>query len=242
MFRPTTAAEGWEPAPEEIRAQDVTLQGDIHAWWCPTANWRPEDGAVLYCHGNAGNLSFRAEGVKRWQDRLRLPSLIFDYPGYGKSPGVPTEANCYAAARAGYDWLRGKGVRGDEIVLYGGSLGVAIAIELGRQLPYRALVLVSGFTSIPDMAALQFPWLPIRRLLHHRFDNLAKIADCPGRVFIAHGTADHMIPFRHGELLFEKAREPKEFFAQEGYDHNNAPGPEFYDRVAAFLHRYLASG
>jgi fermentation-respiration switch protein FrsA (DUF1100 family) len=201
-------------------------------------DWRPDQGALLYCHGNAGNLSHRGEQLRRWRDLMRLAVLIFDYPGYGRSAGKPSEAGCYAAAAAAHDWLTGiKKVPGERIVLYGGSLGGAVAIQLAARRPHRALALVSAFASLADMARLRFPWLPARWLLRSRFDNVGTICTCCRPVFIAHGTADRVVPFAHGERLFAVANEPKEFFAMLGYDHNHTPPPEFYEKLRQFLKR-----
>jgi uncharacterized protein len=246
VFRPTSYTDQWLDPPAAIRAEDLwlSLEGGvkIHAWWCPPAGWEPSHGALLYAHGNAGNLSHRAEGVRRWQERFAYAVLIFDYPGYGRSTGKPSETGCYAAADAVYDWLlREKDVPAEQIVLYGGSLGGGVAIDLAVRRPYRALVLVNTFTSIPDMAARLYPWLPARRFIRNRFENRAKIGKTAGRVFIAHGTADRMIPFSMGEELYAAAPEPKRFFPLEGFDHNNAPGPDFYVAMKDFLAEVAAS-
>jgi fermentation-respiration switch protein FrsA (DUF1100 family) len=192
---------------------------------------------VLYCHGNAGNLSHRAESVRRWQKLLGLAVLIFDYPGYGRSTGKPTEAGAYAAGEVMYRHLvQDRGIAPERIVLQGGSLGAAVAIELARKHPHRALVLVGPFTSLADMASLVFPWLPpIRWAVGNHFDNLAKIGECKGPVFIAHGTKDTIIPFEQGRRLYQTARQPARFFPMEGYDHNNTPGPDFYAALREFL-------
>src|SRR5262249_32955120 len=126
IFRPTRASEEWLPPPNPS-VQDIELhtsQGTpIHAWWCPIDHWQPEQGAVLYCHGNAGNLSHRGLGISRWQQHLGLSVLIFDYPGYGYSGGKPSESGCYAAADAAYTWLtQVQQVPPERILLYGGSL------------------------------------------------------------------------------------------------------------------------
>jgi fermentation-respiration switch protein FrsA (DUF1100 family) len=239
LFHPICAADDWADPPNE-RVQDVDLRSAdgtrIHAWWCPTANWRPEQGALLYCHGNACNLSHRADSITRWQEKMGLAVLIFDYPGYGRSEGKPTEAGCYGAALAAYDWLcQTKKVPPSKILLYGGSLGCAVAIHLGSEHPHRGLVLVSPFTSVPDMAQQMLPWLPARWLVRNRFDNLAKIGKCRRPVFLAHGTADRVVPFAHGERVFAAANPPKQFFRMEGYDHNHTPGPEFYVELKQFL-------
>src|SRR5262249_23613263 len=147
-------------------------------------------GTVLYCHGNAGNLSHRGEGVLRWHQLLGQSVLIFDYPGYGRSEGKPSEAGCYAAADAAYAWLtETKKVLPQDLLIYAGSLGGGVAVALASRRPHRALVLVGTFTSIPDMAQRQFPWLPARWLVRNRFDNLGKIGRCTRPVFLAHGTA-----------------------------------------------------
>lgn len=242
VYHPVTAQQDWQPPPASIRAADVELQTAdgtmIHAWWCPTENWQPAQGAVLFSHGNAGNLSHRAESVRRWQEFMGLAVLIFDYPGYGKSGGKPSETGCHASARAAYDWLvNDRKIPPERVVLLGGSLGGAMAVELATQFPHRALVLVSTFTSVPDMAQKTLPWLPARWLVRHRFDNLAKIGQCRAPVFIAHGTADQLVPFSQGERLYTSAPEPKCFLPMEGYDHHHSPGPEFYEKLRTFLNK-----
>jgi len=246
IFHPTTYADGWVEPPSAIHAEDVWLSLDdgvrIHAWWCPSEGWQPSHGAVLYAHGNAGNLSHRGEGVRLWQKEIRTGVLIFDYPGYGRSTGKPSEASCYAAADAAYDWLvREKGVAPEKIILHGGSLGGGVAVELATRRRYRALILVSTFTSIPDMGAKLFPWLPTRWFIRNRFESLDKIARTEGRVFIAHGTADSFIPFTMGEQLFAAAPEPKAFLPLVGHDHNDGAGTEFFTAVARFLVKSDAS-
>jgi fermentation-respiration switch protein FrsA (DUF1100 family) len=85
------------------------------------------------------------------------------------------------------------------------------------------------------MAGREYPWLPVRRFIRNRFDNLARIGRCPGRVFIAHGTADSYVPFSMGEQLYATAREPKRFFPMVGHEHHHSPGPDFYAELQRFL-------
>jgi hypothetical protein len=242
IFMPVRAGEDWEPPPADLNIQDIELTSAdgtrLHAWWMTPRDWQPQQGAVLYCHGNAGNLSHRGEQLRRWRDLMGLAVLIFDYPGYGRSTGKPSEAGCYAAAAAAHDWLTGVAKVPDErIILYGGSLGGAVAVHLAARRPHRALVLVSAFSSLVDMARLRFPWLPTGWLLRSRFDNVCTICTCCRPIFIAHGTADHVVPFAHGERLFAAANEPKEFFAMLDHDHNHTPPPEFYEKLRQFLKR-----
>ncbi len=239
LYHPVRAAEDWLPPPN-ARVQDVELRSSngtrLHAWWCPVKDWQPEHGAMLYCHGNAGNLSYRGQAVALWQQALGISVLIFDYPGYGRSEGTPTEAGCYAAADAAYECLTQKmNVPADRILLFGGSLGGGVAVDLASRQRHRALILVRTFTSIPDAAQSVYPWLPARWLVRNRFDNLEKIARCGRPAFIAHGTTDRLIPFAQGKRLFEAAGEPKRFLAMAGLDHNDSLSPEFFSALRSFL-------
>jgi fermentation-respiration switch protein FrsA (DUF1100 family) len=239
LFHPLRATEYWLPPPNS-RVQDVFLQTvagtRIHAWWCPVENWQPAQGALLYCHGNAGNLSCRADAIALWQQALGVSVLIFDYPGYGKSDGRPTEAWCYAAADAAYHWLVDTmRVPASRLSIFGASLGGGVAVDLASRQPHRALILAKTFTSIPDVAQCLYPWLPARRLVRNRFDNLEKISRCTGPIFIAHGTADRLIPWTQSKRLFEAASEPKQFLALEGLDHKDPLNPEFFSALRSFL-------
>ena len=134
IFHPTSADSHWIEPPSEIRAEDVVLSLDnktnVHAWWCVPEGWHPSHGAVLYSHGNAGNLSHRAESVRRWQEQFGVAVLLYDYPGYGRSTGKPSEAGCYAAGQAFHDWLtREQGLSAERIILLGMSLGGGVAVE-----------------------------------------------------------------------------------------------------------------
>jgi uncharacterized protein len=239
LFHPLRATQYWLPPPN-TRVEDIYLQDvsgtRIHAWWCPAQNWHPAQGAMLYCHGNAGNLSCRADAIAHWQQALDLSVLIFDYPGYGRSEGSPTEAGCYAAADAAYDWLtRTMGVPPERLLIYGGSLGGGVAVDLASRQPHRALILVKTFTSIPDAAQSVYPWLPARWLVRNRFDNLEKISRCSRPIFVAHGTGDRLIPFAQGQRLFTAASEPKQFLAMTDLDHNDGLSPEFFAALRSFL-------
>jgi len=239
VYHPVRADQEWF-APPNARVQDVALTTEsgtpLHAWWCPSDSWDRTHGAVLYCHGNAGNLSYWGGTVELWQRELRESVLIFDYPGYGHSAGKPGEAACYAAADAAYDWLtRTKQVDPERIRICGESLGSGVAVDLASRKAHRALVLISAFTSIPDVAQGIYPWLPARWLMRNRFNNLAKIAHCPGPVFIAHGTADSLVPFSQGRRLFEAAGEPKHFFCMEGCDHEQRRESDLLKELRLFL-------
>ncbi len=236
VYRPSKARDSWVPAPVpeiqdvELRCEDGT---PIHAWWlpCPGA-----EHTMLYFHGNAGNLSHRGGSIVKLCQILNVNVLIFDYPGYGKSGGSPSERGCYQAADAAYGFLITKqNIKPSNILLYGGSLGGGVAVDLASRQPQCALILVKTFTSAPDAGAAIYPFLPVRWVMRNRFDNLSKIKACTCPVFIAHGNEDLLVPFALGKKLFEAAREPKEFFILEGADHNDPLPAEFFVALRAFL-------
>ena len=239
VYRPNARGGYWAPAPEELAAEDVWLTSadgtDIHAWWCPV---KDSDGATLFCHGNAGNLSNRSGDIRNIRDGLGQSVLIFDYPGFGKSGGTPSEAGCYAAADAAYDWLA-KRVPGERIVLFGQSLGGGVAVDLAARRPHRGLVLFKTFTSVPDVAQAKYRILPARLLVRNRFDSIAKIEGCRRPLFVAHGDRDGLIPFAQGQRLFEAAPGPaKEFMRLPGATHNGEIPLEVTRQAAAFLREH----
>jgi len=217
------------PADMNIEYEDAYIQTDdavtIHAWYVPADS--PGGRAVLFCHGNAGNISHRLETID-FLHHLNLNVLIFDYRGYGMSTGEPSEEGVYSDARACYEWLKNeKGFKADDVIVFGRSLGGAVAIDLVSKLPCRALVVESSFTSAADMARKIFPFLPTGLILRYKFDSLRKIelVRCP--VLITHSPDDDLIPYSMGERLFERACQPKQFLKISGYhndrDYMNAP-------------------
>jgi uncharacterized protein len=239
LFFPYSAAQMWLEPPNE-RVEDVFFQipGNLtlHGWWCPTENWTSEQGALIYCTGNGGNLSMRSEAIKPWLRDFGTAVLIFDYPGYGRSQGRPSEAGCYAAAQAAYDWLTmTKSVPARRILIYGSSLGGAVATDLASRRPHRALVLLMTFSSLPEAAQWHYPWVPARWLVRSQFNSRAKIGSCAGPVFMAHGTADEIVPFSLGERLFEAAQEPKAFLPLEGKGHDEMLVELFLPALREFL-------
>jgi uncharacterized protein len=239
VYHPSSAVEYWR-APAALDVEEVTLEGlehlSVHAWWCPMEKWTPQDGALIYCQGNGGNLSMRSEPLKQWLHQGHTSVLIFDYPGYGHSEGAPSESGCYAAAQAAYDWLiRTKQVPAERILIYGVSLGGGVATDLASKNPHRALILLMTFTSLPDAASWHYPWLPTHWLMRNRFDSIAKICRCSKPIFIAHGTADRVVGFQLGKRLYAAAPEPKRFMSIAGGEHDEMIPDGFFTNLHAFL-------
>lgn len=239
VYRTVRPTEAWVRPPSR-QVRDITIQTAngtrLDAWWYRDKDWNPSQGAILFCHGNATNLSQWGARMEKWHEQLGQAVLMFDYPGYGRSDGTPSEASLYAAADAAYDWLVQKAhVPPSRLLVCGESLGGGVAVDLASRRPHRALVLLSTFTSIPAVAQHLEPWLPAVWLMHNRFDSLAKIGHCSGPVFIAHGTADPLVPCWQGERLFEAAHEPKCFLKLEGAGHDHRPDDQVRARVRKFL-------
>jgi fermentation-respiration switch protein FrsA (DUF1100 family) len=236
VFVPTHHTDDWWDAPS-ASWEDVILESEdgtrLHAWWCPHPG---ATGALLYCHGNAGNLSHRGRTIQAIHAELGVSVLIFDYPGYGKSEGRPTEAGCYAAGEAGYRWLtREKQIPDQKVLFFGNSLGGGVATYLAEKHPHQALILSKTFTSLPDVGQGLYPFLPIRWLMRNRFDSLSRIKNCTRPVFITHGKEDGLIPFSHAESLYEAANSPKFFLPVEDGDHNSPLNREFFNALKSFL-------
>ncbi len=202
----------------ELRAEDGVR---LHGWFLPVKGSRH---TLLVCHGNGGNVSHRLDRVLLMQSHLKVDTLLFDYRGYGSSEGSPDEEGTYRDARAAYRWLIGRGVEPGRVVLFGESLGSAVALQLATEVEARALVLESPFASIPEMARAVYPFLPLWPFVRTRYDNLAKIAGLRMPLLVLHGDRDEVVPFAQGRRVFDAAPEPKRFFAIPGAGHNDTYG------------------
>ncbi|MBM4054850.1 MAG: alpha/beta hydrolase [Planctomycetes bacterium] len=222
--------------------EDVSFQTkdglNIHGWFIPAEQAR---GALLFCHGNAGNISHRIDSIKIFHD-LGLSTLIFDYRGYGKSKGRLSEKGTYRDAEAAWDYLiQNRGIPPEKIILFGRSLGGAVAAWLAKTHTPAALIVESAFTSITDVGMELYPYIPIRYIsrFHYATKNYLKAIDCP--LLIVHSRDDELISFRHGQRLFDAAHEPKEFLEITG-DHNEGfltSGKLYRDGIDSFLIKYL---
>lgn len=210
----------------------------LNGWFIPGEKSR---ATLLFCHGNAGNIGHRIGTIEIFH-KLKLNIFIFDYRGYGRSEGRPSEEGLYQDARAAYRYLvTEKGIEKEKVVVYGKSIGANVAIDLVSKEEVAAIISESGFSSAYDMGKKLFPWLPIKWIIGVKYDALTKIEKITIPKLIIHSQDDEIVPIQQGRKLFEAAPEPKEFYQMRG-GHNEAllfAREEFSSRIDAFLRKYL---
>lgn len=211
------------PANMRLEFEDVFFTATdgtrLHGWYLAGEPGQP---LVLFCHGNAGNISHRVDNLRLLRE-LGFAVFIFDYRGYGQSEGQPGEKGTYSDMRGAIAWLQTRGWPPEQMIYFGRSLGAGVALQLALEIPPAALVLESAFTSVPAMGRLHYPllWQLAGWLLDARYDNMAKIHQLKVPLLMFHGQEDEIVPFAMGRELFENAPQPKRFHAIRGAGHND---------------------
>jgi len=212
----------------------LTLSG----WFIPKEDSR---GVLLFCHGNAGNIGHRLDSIQLFHE-LGLEIFIFDYRGYGNSEGKPTEQGTYEDVQAAWQYLiQERQVDQKKIIVFGRSLGGAIASWLASNNMPGILVLESTFTSLPDIAATVYPYLPVRLLSRFEYDTLDYLRNVNCPTLIIHSRNDEMMPFVFGQKLYKIAPEPKKFLELSG-SHNEGfltSGSDYQAGINTFLNEHL---
>lgn len=221
VFFPQTGHE-YSPGDFGLEWREVyikTFDGkQLHGWIFPA---EPDNPYILFCHGNAGNISHRLENIKLLTG-MKLNILIFDYRGYGKSTGKPSEEGLYRDSLSAYDYLVEKeGILPENIIIFGRSLGAAAAINVAAERTPRSLIIESGFLSTRHMAKNMGIFSLISPFLPANYNNLKKIGLVSSPKLIMHGTEDEIVPFSMGERLFKEAKGPKYFYSIKGAGHND---------------------
>ena len=208
------------PSTLDLKFEDIYVTTDnnikLNGWFVPGSD---RADTILFFHGNGGNISHRIEKISMLH-KLGLNVFIIDYRGYGKSQGRPSEKGLYMDAEAAYTYLIEKGIKPDKIILYGESLGAAVAVDLALKKGVKALITENAFTSVKDMTKIIYPFLPAF-ILESRYDSTVKLRDIDVPKLIIHSSDDEIVPFRLGRKFFEAAAEPKEFLKIRG-SHNTA--------------------
>jgi len=235
IFYPQRELSGF-PSDHGMEYQDVTLQGQdrmtIHGWFIPGRG----KAVLLFFHGNGGNISHRIEKV-RLLCYPEISSLIIDYNGYGRSRGKPSEEACYLNALASWEYLvRERHFESNQIILFGESLGGAVAVDLATKKEVGAIILESTFPNIGVVANRFFPGLSV--FLKRKFDSLSKVSRVHVPLLQLHGDEDDLVPYELGRRLFEAANEPKEFFTIAGGHHNDTyeiGGEAYFQAIHQFI-------
>jgi len=211
LYRPVRDVS-FTPTDLDLDFEEITFISDdgvaLNGWFVPAPEARL---TVLFCHGNGGNIMHRLDSINLLHG-LGLSCFVFDYRGYGKSEGKPTEAGTYRDARAAYDWLtQTRHVPTEQIVILGRSLGGSVAAHLAGRVQARGLVIECAFTSYPDIGARFYPFMPVRFFARYRYNTRAHLAQVHCPVLVMHSRDDELVPFEFGERLFQAANEPKQF-------------------------------
>jgi uncharacterized protein len=239
VFFPDSELTG-TPADFGLAYEDVffeTADGvRLHGWWVPQA----AAPVLVWFHGNAGNISHRLENIKLLHDLAGVQVFIFDYREYGRSQGRISREGTFLDAAAAYRYVaETRGIPGGDIILFGRSLGTALATDLAIQQPCRALILESAFTNSSDMAKILAPFLFDWRA-KVPYDNLGKIDKVKVPVLIVHGSEDEIIPVAMGRRLFAAANSPKDLYIIPGAHHNDTyvvGGAAYFERLKNFIYQ-----
>ena len=229
------------PASWGLEYEDVFLTAEdgvkLHGWYIPRQG---SDRVLLFLHGNAGNISHRGESIAVFH-RLGLNVLIFDYRGYGQSQGEPSERGLYQDAAAAWHYLIGtRGFDGEDIILFGRSLGGVVAANLASEVQAGGVILESTFSSARDVAGSLFPILSRFIVMRYGFDTVGYLKGVACPVLVLHSPEDDIIPFYLGEKVFQAAGEPKLFVKMQG-GHNGGflqSQPRYEQELGRFIGSY----
>lgn len=238
LVYPVPSRERGDWRPRWLRPQNVWFRSaddtKLHGWYVPASD---PARLVVYCHGNGEHVADQANLVTRLQSYLSATVFLFDYRGYGRSRGKPSEAGCIADGLAAQRWLAEReGVKTDDIVVIGRSIGGGIAVAMAAEQGAHTLVLENTFSRMTDAAAHLYPWLPVRLVMRNRYNSLRRIELFSGPLFQCHGTADEIVPIKLGRRLHEAAPgRRKHFYEIANGRHNDTPPPAYYSALAQFL-------
>lgn len=219
--------------------EDVSFQSadgtSLFGWYVEPS---PSRAVLLWCHGNAGNIIHRLENLAELY-RLGLSVFLFDYRGYGRSKGSPSEKGLYMDAMAAHAYVKGtRGIAPKRLVIFGRSLGAAVAGELAARRPAAGLILETAFPSIDAMAKAHSLGLPAHWLLQSRYPLADRLRDIHVPILVVHGDRDDIVPLEMGKQVFEAAHEPKSLYIVPGANHNDlyqVGGKPYFQRLKRFV-------
>lgn len=257
LFRPSKGDPGPAPSlagvPGEVAWLETSDGVEIQAWWyrCSRVDSRRDVSgrtppAVLLLHGNAGDISHRTP-LARGLLEEGVSVLLLEYRGYGGSHGEPSERGLHLDGLAGLEFLQARGMAPENVVLFGRSMGGAVAVRLAAAQPVGGVILESSFTSLQDMARTVYPFLPgfLWVRIRGRFDTLERMKALSVPVLVVHGTRDQLVPLRMGRALLEAAGSRGEWYPVPGAGHNDAflvGGRDYFRALATFIRDSTGGG
>jgi fermentation-respiration switch protein FrsA (DUF1100 family) len=189
---------------------------------------------IIFFHGNAGNLRNRNYKLNELS-KFDVNFLIVAYRGFSGNKGKPSEQGLYEDARSTLDWLKIKGVKEKNLILYGESLGTAVAIETAQHIDLAGIILESPFTSMVELAQKYYPVLPVKFLLKDKYETIKKLPNINSPLLVLHGKLDNIVPFSMGKKLFEKANEPKFKYFIDNDDHMVRYDQKLLNQIKKFI-------
>jgi len=189
---------------------------------------------IIFFHGNAGNLKNRNYKLNELS-KLDINFLIIAYRGFSGNQGKPSEQGLYEDARSALDWLKIKGVKEKNLILYGESLGTAVAIETAQSKDLAGIILESPFTSMVELAQKYYPFLPVKFLLKDRYETIKKLPNINSPLLVLHGKLDNIVPFSMGKKLFDEANEPKFKYFINNDDHMVRYDQKLLNEIKKFI-------
>jgi len=244
LYLPDMPNRALEATPTQLglEYQNISLVTDdgirIHGWHTNHPNPRAH---MVFFHGNAGNISHRLDSINLFH-KLGLEVVIIDYRGYGQSEGSPSEAGTYLDAKAAWDYLMRIGVPGNRVIIFGRSLGGAIAAHLASNQSAGGLIIESAFASVPEVGAIHYPWLPVKLLSRYEYATANYAAKAKMPKLIIHSRNDEIAPIEQGKKIFELASKPKAF-VELGGSHNEAiyiSREDYMRGLEQYLDQYFA--
>jgi len=217
LYHPTTDNDLQNQAERElaeIEKVKITTSDKINLiGWFYNRNLE-EFKTILFFHGNAGSLENRTYKLNHFKN-LNLNFLIIAWRGFNGNKGKPNEMGLYEDAKSAIKWLKARGIKEKNIILYGESLGTGVAVEVAQNKNYAGIILESPYTSMANVGKKHYPFFPVRFLLKDKFENYKKITNISVPVLIIHGKIDKIVPYAMGEKMYQLANEPKFFYSQE---------------------------
>ena len=239
LYHPTTdnyLQNQAEREPAEIEKVKITTKDKINLiGWFYNRNLE-EFKTILFFHGNAGSLENRTYKLNHFKN-LNLNFLIIAWRGFSGNKGKPNEMGLYEDAKSAIKWLKAKGIKEKNIILYGESLGTGVAVEVAQNKNYAGVILESPFTSMVNMGKKYYPFFPVSLLLKDKFESYKKINNIFVPVLIMHGKVDKIVPYDMGKKMYELANEPKFFYSQEYGDHMI----EYDEKLLSALKKFILS-